>query len=64
MLLGFSDQLRGAIGTPISIAERADYEAVMSAVHSNLGDKGFAEAWAEGQKMTMDQALRCALETV
>lgn len=64
MLLGFSDRLRSTIGTPITVAERADYEACLSALRANLEDEVFAEAWAEGQNMTMEQALRCALDAV
>lgn len=38
-------------------AERTDYERAMSAVRTRLGEKAFARAWAEGCKLTPEQAL-------
>jgi hypothetical protein len=34
----------------------------MSAARASLGDEAFATAWAEGQEMTLDQAVAYALE--
>ena len=41
--------------------ERADYESTVESVQMQLGEKTFAAAWAEGRKMTPEQAL-AALE--
>jgi predicted ATPase/DNA-binding CsgD family transcriptional regulator/DNA-binding XRE family transcriptional regulator len=38
-------------------AERADYERMVNAVRTQLGEKAFAKAWAEGYKTTPEQAL-------
>lgn len=38
-------------------AERADYERMVNAVRIQLGERAFARAWAEGCKMTPEQAL-------
>ncbi len=39
-----------------------DMEAVMNAARSALGDRGFADAWAEGESMTLAQASAEILE--
>lgn len=64
LLLGFSEQLRNTISTPLSIAEQAGYERCLATIRANLEDEVFADVWAEGQEMTMEQALHYALETV
>jgi predicted ATPase/DNA-binding CsgD family transcriptional regulator/transcriptional regulator with XRE-family HTH domain len=38
-------------------AERADYERMVSAVRTRLGEKAFAKAWAEGCILMPEQAL-------
>jgi predicted ATPase/class 3 adenylate cyclase len=40
---------------------RAEHDRSVGAVHAQLGEATFAQAWAEGQAMTMDQAIACAL---
>lgn len=37
--------------------EQADYERMVSLVRAQLGEKVFASTWAEGRKMTPEQAL-------
>ena len=39
------------------LGERADYERMVSAVRSRLGESTFAQDWAEGRAMTPEQAL-------
>jgi len=38
-------------------AERADYDRMVTAVRTKLGEKSFANAWAEGCMMTPEQVL-------
>lgn len=62
LLLGFSEQLRSAISIPLSVAEQVDYEGCLAAVRANLDGEVFAESWAEGRAMTLEQVVRYALE--
>jgi hypothetical protein len=41
--------------------ERIDYERSVSSVRAHLGEDGFAAAFAEGQRMTLDEAVALAL---
>ena len=42
---------------PCRLSIRSAYEDSISAARSQLGDKTFAAAWAEGRTMTPEQAL-------
>jgi tetratricopeptide (TPR) repeat protein len=61
VLLGASEQLRDTISTPLSTAEQADYDRCLSAIRANLEAAVFADAWAQGQAMTMEEAIAYAL---
>jgi hypothetical protein len=41
---------------------RRAYEESVMAAKGALGDERFAAAWAEGQAMTLDEAVEYALE--
>jgi hypothetical protein len=56
-LSGAAEALRQAIGTRQAPAARGTRERLMRAVCEQLGAKAFAAAWAEGQAMTMEQAV-------
>jgi hypothetical protein len=47
---------------PLEPTNRADYEQIVGAVHDQLDETTFALAWAEGQTMTLEQAIAYALE--
>jgi len=49
--------LREAVSLPIPFIDRANYERLVANVHSQLGEKTFATAWAEGREITPEQAL-------
>jgi tetratricopeptide (TPR) repeat protein len=61
-LLGAAEALREAIGAPMYLPERSDYEQIVTELRSALGDEAFAVAWAEGRAMTLEQAIAYALE--
>lgn len=61
-LLGAANALLEAIGIQLQPADRADYDHNMAATRGQLAEETFAEAWAEGQAMTMEQAIAYALE--
>ncbi len=56
-LWGAAQSLRAVIGAPLPPVYCADYERAVAATRSQLGEKAFATAWAEGRTMTPDQAL-------
>jgi predicted ATPase/DNA-binding CsgD family transcriptional regulator len=56
-LLGAAEVLREAIGAPVPLDERADYEQTLAAARTQLGVKSFAAAWDLGRSMTPEQAL-------
>jgi DNA-binding NarL/FixJ family response regulator len=55
-LWGAAEGLRETIGTPLPPVYRADYEHSVAAARTQLGEKTFAAAWAEGRAMTPEQA--------
>ncbi len=56
-LWGAAEALRDTMGTPIAPVYRADYDRSVAAVHTQLGEKAFAAAWAAGRTMTLEQVL-------
>ena len=56
-LWGAAEALREIMGTPLPSVYRADYERFIAAARTQLGEKAFATAWAEGRTMTPEQAL-------
>jgi ATP/maltotriose-dependent transcriptional regulator MalT len=54
---GAAEALRNAIGTPIPLVERANYERTVASARAHVGEKAFAAAWAEGRTMTPEQAF-------
>jgi hypothetical protein len=60
-LWGAAEALRQAIGARQAPASRATRERLMAAAREQLGEEAFAVAWAEGQKMTVEQAMALAV---
>jgi predicted ATPase/DNA-binding SARP family transcriptional activator len=61
-LFGVAEALREAIGMPLPLNERADYEHDLALVRAQLDPADFATAWALGRAMPAAQALAEALE--
>src|SRR6202008_3992727 len=55
-------RLRAKIGIPIPFNEESDYERAVAAARVALGEDAFDKAWSEGSAMTLDEAVRYALE--
>ena len=53
--------LRETIGCPLSPVEHEKQEREMTAARDALGEDAFALAWAQGQAMTLEQAIEQAL---
>jgi tetratricopeptide (TPR) repeat protein len=71
-LFGATHTLLKSLGTQLEAAERdryeripaatqADFEGHVAALRAELGDQTFETAWAEGQAMTLDQAMAYAI---
>ena len=56
-LWGAAEVLREAIGAPRPPFECVSYKRSVDAARTQLGEKYFAAAWAEGRAMTPEQAL-------
>jgi predicted ATPase/DNA-binding CsgD family transcriptional regulator len=61
-LFGAAEALRTAMSTPLPRNDRASYEHTVEVVRAELDETAFAQAWAEGQAMTLEQAMATALE--
>jgi predicted ATPase len=66
-LLGAAKVLRESMNSPIGgggvIAdEQAEYDHAVATARAALGEEEFAEVWAEGKAMTLEQAVAYALE--
>ena len=56
-LLGAAAALRGTIGTPLPLVDRAAIEDATAPTRATLGEAAFAAAWAAGQALSLDQAI-------
>jgi hypothetical protein len=63
-LLGAAEALREKTGSSMAQLEHAEYEAALDSIHARIDESSFAEAWAEGRAMTMEEAIADALEPV
>ncbi len=61
-LWGAAEHLRTSIGARPAPAARATRERLMAAVREELGEAAYADAWAEGEAMSLDEAVAYALE--
>jgi DNA-binding NarL/FixJ family response regulator len=61
-LFSAADVLLAAINTVLSYVDRATYNHHLAAVRAQLAPAAFESAWAEGQAMTMEQAIESAMQ--
>ncbi|MFC4906054.1 BTAD domain-containing putative transcriptional regulator [Actinomadura gamaensis] len=57
LLLGAADAARRGVGAPLPPAERGDVDRITASAASALGDEAFAGAFAEGARLTPDEAV-------
>jgi predicted ATPase/DNA-binding SARP family transcriptional activator len=62
-LFAAAEALREVIGAPLDPCERANYERQVAAARARAGKPKFAAAWAEGRTLTLEAAVREALDT-
>jgi predicted ATPase/class 3 adenylate cyclase len=60
-LFGAARALRDTVGDRPNPDEQREYDHLLAAAREQLGEDAFAVAWAEGQAMTMEQAIAEAL---
>jgi DNA-binding CsgD family transcriptional regulator len=63
-LFGAADAQYEIVGQPYEPIDQASHDQSMVSTREALGDAPFAEAWAEGRAMTLDQAVEYALAWV
>ncbi len=51
-----------SIGAPLPPVDRRRYDVAIADIRAQLDEPTFAAAWAEGQAMTLEQAIAYALE--
>jgi hypothetical protein len=61
-LLGAMELPRLASDFHLTGWERLSYERTLAGVRAALDEEAFADAWTEGQAMTLEQAIVYALE--
>ncbi|MGE5251016.1 MAG: tetratricopeptide repeat protein, partial [Bacteroidota bacterium] len=61
-LWGAAASWREAINEPVPVTYQKDYAAIITEARTQLGEKVYASAWAEGYAMSAEQAIALALE--
>jgi hypothetical protein len=61
-LLAAADAIRHTADSTRMPDEQLEYDAAVAALRARLGESAWAAAWAEGQAMTIDQAVAYALD--
>jgi DNA-binding NarL/FixJ family response regulator len=59
-LAAAADVIRAAIGKPLSAQERTAHDRILAALHARLNEAAFAQAWAEGQLLSLNQVMTIA----
>ena len=62
-LRGAAEALRETIGVPLPAVDRAKYDHYVETARAALGEEASAAVWAEGCKMTMEEAIEFALNS-
>ncbi len=60
-LLGIAERLLNAIAAHLFLVDQREYEHHLKSVRGQLDTSTFDQAWAEGQSMTIEQAVAFAL---
>ncbi|CAL9303949.1 BTAD domain-containing putative transcriptional regulator [Streptomyces sp. SudanB182_2057] len=58
LLLGAADAARRSVGAPLPPAERTDVDRVERTARAALGDAAFTRSFADGTRLTPEEALR------
>jgi predicted ATPase/DNA-binding CsgD family transcriptional regulator len=55
-----TDVVRATSGMPLSTQERTVHDRTLATLHTHLNEAAFARAWAEGQRLSLDQVMTIA----
>lgn len=61
MILGAADSLRKIIESTATPVELAEYEKELAALQDKMGQIEFENAWEQGQRLNMDEAITLAI---
>jgi tetratricopeptide (TPR) repeat protein len=61
-LLGAAAAIRKMIDSAPTPLEQVEYDKELAALHAKLIDAEFKQAWEQGQKLTMDEAIALAIQ--
>ena len=61
LLFGAADALYPPLRFEMSARERVEHDQAVAAARAVLGEDAFAKAWAEGQAMSLEEAVAYAL---
>ena len=61
-LWGAAEALRAALGAPQSPTDRVKFARMVEAAQAQVGPAAWAQAWAAGRAMPVEQAITSALE--
>ena len=61
-LIGWADMVREKLSDPRPPLEQADVDKIIAACLAKMGEVVFSDAYEEGQKMTLDEAVDFALK--
>jgi DNA-binding NarL/FixJ family response regulator len=56
-LYGAASSLRTLLGAPLPPVERLSYQEYVAMLRAQLGEPAFGNAWAEGQALTLEEAI-------
>jgi hypothetical protein len=60
-LIGWADATRIKISDTRPLLEQADLDKIIAACLASMGEVAFSDAYDEGKKMTVDEAVEFAL---
>jgi DNA-binding CsgD family transcriptional regulator/tetratricopeptide (TPR) repeat protein len=63
-MFGAASALHRAIGARMEAADRREYERNLTEARSQVDDAMWAEAWAQGEAMTLEEAVVLALQPI
>lgn len=61
-LIGWSDSIRERINDTRPVIEQADVDKIIAACIAQIGEVAFSDAYEDGQKMTIDEAVALAMK--
>jgi predicted ATPase len=63
-LWGAAERVRTEVGFSFPPSEMVEYDRLRQAVCETIGDAAFEDKWQQGHRMTLEEAVRCALGKV